>query len=98
MAVITINPQRIINKVEELFKIALPDTIFDLRYDNTSDVLGIRFREYLDSISDTIDDEGMVISIYDPKTNEIVGLEILSLRDHLKEWKIDKVIPSSKKS
>jgi len=93
MAITTINPQKIIKKIEETFKIALPHTIFDLRYDFTSDVLGIRFREYSASISDAIDKEGTIIGIYDVKTDEIVGLEILNLRIHLKEWKVDKVTP-----
>ena len=93
MAITTINPQKIIKKIEETFKIALPYAIFDLRYDFTSDVLGIRFREYSDSISDAIDEEGTIIGIYDAKTDEIVGLEILNLRIHLKEWKVDKVTP-----
>ena len=93
MAITTINPQKIIKKIEETFKTALPHTIFDLRYDFTSDVLGIRFREYSDSKSDAIDEEGTIIGIYDVKTDEIVGLEILTLRMHLKEWKVDKVTP-----
>jgi len=93
MAITTINPQKIIKKIEKTFKIALPHTIFDLRYDFTSDVLGIRFREYSDSISDAIDEEGTIIGIYDVKTDEIVGLAILNLRIHLKEWKVDKVTP-----
>jgi uncharacterized protein YuzE len=93
MTIITINPQKTINKIEEVFKIVLPHSIFDLRYDPASDVLGIRFCEYPDSISDAIDDEGMIIGIYDPKTDEIVGLEILNLKIHLKGWKIDKVTP-----
>jgi hypothetical protein len=93
MAITTINPQKIIKKIEEIFKIALPHTIFDLRYDFNSDVLGIRFREYSDSISDVIDEEGTLICIHDVKTDEIVGLEILNLRIRLKEWKVDKVAP-----
>jgi hypothetical protein len=78
---VTINPQLIINTIEERFKMVLPHTILDLQYDYDADVLGIRFREYSDSISDAIDDEGMVISIHDPKTDEIVGLEILDYRE-----------------
>ena len=93
MAITTINPQKIIKKIEETFEIALPHTIFDLRYDFTSDVLGIRFREYSDSISDAIDEKGTIIGIFDVKTDEIVGLELLNLRVHLKEWKVDKVTP-----
>jgi hypothetical protein len=93
MAITTINPQKIIKKIEKTFEIVVPHTIFDLRYDFTSDVLGIRFREYSDSISDAIDEEGTIIGIYDVKTDEIVGLEILTLRIYLKEWKVDKVTP-----
>ena len=91
--VVTINPQQIISMIEELFEIVLPHTILDLQYDYAADVLGIRFREYSDSISDAIDEEGTIIGIYDVKTDEIVGLEILNLRIHLKEWKVDKVTP-----
>ncbi len=84
---VMINPQQIISRIEELFKRVLPHTILDLQYDYAADVLGIRFREYSDSISDAIDDEGMIISIHDPKTDEIVGVEILSYRDFLKTAK-----------
>jgi hypothetical protein len=84
---ITINTQTIIHTIEELFTIVLPHTILDLQYDYDADVLGIRFREYSDNISNAIDDEGRVISIHDPKTDEIVGLEILSYREFLKTAK-----------
>ncbi len=81
-----IDVQQVIYQIKKRFDADVPPIVFDFRYDSEADVLDIRFREYSDSISDAIDDEGMVISIHDPKTDEIVGLEIMCFKEIKREW------------
>ena len=87
MDTIVINPLRILRRLSEDYPIEFPEPIHDFRYNPTTRVFGIRFKEATHTIGDPLDEECGIILIYDEDIKDLVGLEILDIEIFLRTFK-----------
>ncbi len=85
MEPIIINPKEILQKIEKKFSVRFKNSILDFNYEPVTHVFGIRFFKAKNVISDSLDEEGLIILNKEEGTNKIASLEILDLTNFLNE-------------
>jgi hypothetical protein len=86
MEPIIINPKEILLIIEKKFEIRFENSILDFHYDPVSHLFGVRFFKAKNVISDSLDEEGLIILNKEEETDRIASLEILDLINFLNDY------------
>lgn len=76
---IIINPIEILELIEDKYPIKFSRSILDFQYDTITHVFGLRFFRSKGVISDSLDEDGLIILNKDKKSDKIASIEITDL-------------------